>query len=43
MGSEWILGRLAGGVVEWIQLAHDRDRKPAMNLRALSPRSELAP
>jgi len=24
MGSEWILGRLAGGV-EWIQLAQDRD------------------
>jgi hypothetical protein len=23
MGSEWILGRLAGGV-EWIQLAKDR-------------------
>jgi hypothetical protein len=25
MGSEWILGKLAG-VVEWIQLVHDRDR-----------------
>jgi hypothetical protein len=24
MGSEWIFGRLAGGVVEWIQLAQDR-------------------
>jgi hypothetical protein len=24
MGSEWILRRLAGGGVEWIQLAHDR-------------------
>jgi hypothetical protein len=23
MGSEWILGRLAGGI-EWIQLAQDR-------------------
>jgi hypothetical protein len=25
IGSEWILGRLAGGV-EWIQLAQDRGR-----------------
>jgi hypothetical protein len=25
MGSEWILGRLVGGV-NWIQLAQDRDR-----------------
>jgi hypothetical protein len=25
MGSEWILGRLAGGV-EWVQLAQDKDR-----------------
>jgi hypothetical protein len=25
MGSEWVLGRLAGGM-EWIQLAQDRDR-----------------
>jgi hypothetical protein len=25
MRSEWILGRLTGGV-EWIQLAQDRDR-----------------
>jgi hypothetical protein len=25
MGSEWILGRMAG-VVEWIQLAQDRHR-----------------
>jgi hypothetical protein len=24
LGSEWILGRLAGGV-EWIQLAQNRD------------------
>jgi hypothetical protein len=24
-GSEWILRRLAGEGVEWIQLAHDRD------------------
>jgi hypothetical protein len=41
MGSEWILGRLAGGV-EWIQLAQDRDRWRAfvntvMNLRVLGP------
>jgi hypothetical protein len=26
MGSEWILGRLAWGVVDWIRLAQDRDR-----------------
>jgi hypothetical protein len=43
MGSEWILGRLAG-VVEWIQLAQDRDWLGAlvnteMNLRVLLPRS----
>jgi hypothetical protein len=43
MGTEWILGRLAGGV-EWIQLAQDRDRWRAlvntvMNLRVLAPRS----
>jgi hypothetical protein len=25
MGSEWILGRLAGGV-DWIRLSQDRDR-----------------
>jgi hypothetical protein len=25
MGSEWILGRLAGGV-HWVRLAQDRDR-----------------
>jgi hypothetical protein len=24
MGSKWTLGRLAGGVVEWIHLAQDR-------------------
>jgi hypothetical protein len=41
MGSEWILGRLAGGV-DWIQLAQDRDRWRAlvntvMNLRVLAP------
>jgi hypothetical protein len=43
MGSEWILGRLAGGV-DCIQLAQDRDRwwSPVimvMNLRVLAPRS----
>jgi hypothetical protein len=44
MGSEWILGRLAWGVVDWIRLAEDRDRWRAvvsavMNLRVLAPRS----
>jgi hypothetical protein len=44
MGSEWILGRLTGGV-EGIQLAQDRDRWRAhmnivMNLRILAPRSD---
>jgi hypothetical protein len=44
MGSEWILGRLAGGDVEWIQLAQDRDRWRAvvnaeMNLRVLASQS----
>jgi hypothetical protein len=43
MGTEWILGRLAGGV-EWIQLAQDRGRlralvNTAMNLRVLAPLS----
>jgi hypothetical protein len=43
MGSEWILGRLGGGV-DWIKLAQDRDRWPdlvntVMNLRVLAPRS----
>jgi hypothetical protein len=42
MRSEWILGRLAGGV-DWIRLAQDRDRWRAvvnavMNLRDLAPR-----
>jgi hypothetical protein len=45
MGSKWTLGRLVGGV-EWIHLAHDRDRWRAvvnavMNLRVLAPRSYL--
>jgi hypothetical protein len=43
MGSEWILGRLAGGV-ELIQLAQDRDRwrtlvNAVMNLQVLARRS----
>jgi hypothetical protein len=42
LGSEWILGRLVGGV-DWIRLAQDRDRWRAvviavMNLRVLAPR-----
>jgi hypothetical protein len=42
MGSEWILGRLTGGV-DWIRLAQDRDRwrvdmNAVINLRALAPR-----
>jgi hypothetical protein len=44
MGTEWILGRLAWGGVDWIRLAQDRDRWRAvvsavMNLRVLAPRS----
>jgi hypothetical protein len=43
-GSEWILGRLAWGGVDWIRLAQDKDRWRAvvsavMNLRVLAPRS----
>jgi hypothetical protein len=42
MGSEWILGRLAGGSVEWIQLTQVRDQwwafvNMVMNLRVLVP------
>jgi hypothetical protein len=41
MGSEWILGRLAGGV-EWIQLAQDIGRWRAVvnaviNFRVIEP------
>jgi hypothetical protein len=32
MGSEWMLGRLAGGV-EWIQLAQDRHRGRLLLMR----------
>jgi hypothetical protein len=44
MGSEWILGGLAWGGVDWIRLAQDRDRwwavvSAVMNLRVLAPRS----
>jgi hypothetical protein len=44
MGSEWILQRWAGGSVDWIELAQDRDRwwtlvNMAMNLRVLMPHS----
>jgi hypothetical protein len=44
MGSEWILGKLAWGGVDWIRLAQDRDRWRAvvsavMNLRVFAPRS----
>jgi hypothetical protein len=43
MRSEWLLGRLAGGV-DWIRLAQDRDRRRAvvnavMGLRFLTPRT----
>jgi hypothetical protein len=46
MGSEWILGRLAGGGVDWIQLAQDRDWwlgavNVVMNLWVLAPHSAL--
>jgi hypothetical protein len=43
MGSEWVFGKLAGGV-EWIQMAQDRGRWRALDnalikLRVLAPRS----
>jgi hypothetical protein len=43
MGSEWMLGRLAG-VVDWIQLTQDRDQwrdlvETVVNLQVLAPRS----
>jgi hypothetical protein len=42
MGLEWILGILAGGWVEWIHRAQDRDRwravvKAVMNLQFQAP------
>jgi hypothetical protein len=44
MGLEWILGRLAGGGVEWIHLAEGRDRwwglvNAGKKLRVLASRS----
>jgi hypothetical protein len=44
MWSEWILGRLARGGVDWIRLGQDRDRwwavvSAVMNLRVFAPRS----
>jgi hypothetical protein len=44
MGSEWILGRLAWGSVDWIRLAQDRGRwwavvSAVMNLRVFAPQS----
>jgi hypothetical protein len=44
MESEWILGRLAVGGVEWIQLAQDRGRwqtivNTVMNLRVKAAQS----
>jgi hypothetical protein len=44
MGSEWILGRVAWGGVDWIRLSQDRDQwrvvvSAVMNLRVLAPQS----
>jgi hypothetical protein len=44
MGSERMLGRLAWGGMDWIQLPQDRDQWQAvvsavMNLRVIAPRS----
>jgi hypothetical protein len=46
MGSEWILGRLAEGAVEWIHLARDRDLwqglvDAVMSLRVLVPQTSF--
>jgi hypothetical protein len=43
MGSEWMLGRLGGGAVDWIRLAQDRGWwrsvvNAVMKLRVLAPR-----
>jgi hypothetical protein len=40
LGLEWLLKRLAGGGVEWIHLAQDRDQWQAVvNLQVLVPQS----
>jgi hypothetical protein len=44
MGSEWILGRLAWGGMDWVRLAQDKDWwrddvSVVMNLRVLAPRN----
>jgi hypothetical protein len=44
MGSEWILGGIGLGGVDWIRLTQDKDRWRAvvsavMNFRVLAPRS----
>jgi hypothetical protein len=41
MGSEWILGRLTWGGVDWIRLSQDRDRWRAVvsAVMNLAPRS----
>jgi hypothetical protein len=44
LGSKWTLGRLVGRGVDWIHLAHDRDRwrshvNAVTNFRILAPRN----
>jgi hypothetical protein len=41
MGSKWILERLAGGSVEWIQLAQDRDRWRTLVNTAMNGATDL--